>query len=668
VDKRADIWAFGSALYELLTGKRPFEGETVTETLAGILKGEPDWEVLPENTPWNIRTLLRRCLQKDPHERLQHIGDARIEMKQALSEPSLDTELALPKAAPSYRQQVLPWALLSGVMTVAAVIIAALHFGQSPEGLHTIRFLISPPEKISFRSYDLPVVSADGQQIVFSGLDESGNAYLWVRKMDALTAQKLSGTEGAALPFWSPDSRFIGFFADRKLKKIDASGGPSLTLAEAPFGLGGTWSRDGTIVFAPTAAGPLHRVSAAGGEATPVTTLDQSRQEISHQWPYFLPDGRHFLYLARSQQQEQSGIYIGSLDSKESKFLLRADSNVAYAPPGYLLFGREQTLMAQPFDVKNLQVTAEPFPIVEQVGRYTSASVMTFSVSENGVLVYHSGGTANSRLVWLDRAGKQLGLVGEPGPYGQIVLSPDEKRVAVGRAGDTWLLELSSGIFSRFTFSGAGDPIWSPDGRQIAFGSNRKGVTDLFQKTMGGGGEEVLFESEDNKWIEDWSPDGRFIVYILTGGRAVYALPLLEDQKPKLLLETPFDKDEFHLSPDGQWVAYNSNESGRWEVYVASFPEFTEKRQVSKAGGCQALWRADGKELFYLGLDGKMAAVEVKSGSTLETGIPKVLFQTGVRVDPIRDQYCVTGDGQRFLVKEPVEETAQPIHVVLNWF
>ncbi|MDA2925238.1 hypothetical protein MYX65_11425, partial [Acidobacteria bacterium AH-259-L09] len=406
--------------------------------------------------------------------------------------------------------------------------------------------------------------------------------------------------------------------------------------------------------------------------------LDQSRQEIAHRYPYFLPDGRHFLYLAQSQQQEQSGIYIGSLDSEESKFLLGADSNVVYAPPGYLLFGREQTLMAQPFDVKNLQITAEPFPIVEQVGRSVFLSFMTFSVSENGVLVYHSGGTANSRLVWFDRGGKQLRSVGESGPYRQIVLSPDEKRVAVDVPGtgdrDIWLLELDSGILSRFTFAPSleGDMIWSPNGRQLVFSSNRNGPADLFQKTVGGGEEEVLFESEDNKYPESWSQDGRLIVFISlgvsTGGRAVYALPLLEDQEPKLLLETPFHKDELHVSPDGQWIAYNSNESGRWEVYVASFPEFTEKRQVSNAAGCQALWRRDGKELFYLGLDGKLMAVGVKSGSTLETGIPKVLFQTGVRVDPRWDHYCVTGDGERFLVNEPAEETAQPLTVVLNWF
>ncbi|MDA2938425.1 hypothetical protein MYX75_09205, partial [Acidobacteria bacterium AH-259-A15] len=546
-------------------------------------------------------------------------------------------------------------------------------FGEAAEELHTMRFPISPPEKVSFRQYDLPVVSADGQQIVFSGLDESGNEYLWVRKMDSVSAQKLSGTEGALFPFWSPDSRFIGCFAGGKLKKIDASGGAALTLAEASLGLGGTWSRDGTIVFAPTTAGPLHRVSAAGGEATPVTTLDQSRQEISHRWPYFLPDGRHFLYLAGSQQQEQRGIYIGSLDSEASKFLLRADSNVAYAPPGYLLFGREQTLMAQPFDAKKLQITAEPFPIVEQVGRFASLSFMTFSVSENGVLVYRSGGTANSTLVWFDRAGKQLGSVGEPGPYGQLALSGDDQRVVVESQvtgnWDLWLLELSSGILSRLTRDPANDrdPTWSPDGRRIVFSSDRQGPRSLFQKDLSTGQEEPLLTLDEPIAVDDWTRDGRFIIF-RNLGKAVYALPMEGERKPQLLIDTPYVEDESHVSPDGRWIAFNSNESEKWEVYVASFPGFTEKRQVSNAGGVQPLWRKDGQELFYLTLDGKIMAMETRTKGTFQAGVPKILFETGLGAESGLHQYCVTGDGQRFLVKEPVEETAQPIHVVLNWF
>jgi Tol biopolymer transport system component len=673
-DKRSDIWSFGCVLYEMLSGRVPFKGETISDTLAGILEHEPNWQALSQNTPANIRSLLRHCLKKDPRRRLQHIGDADIEITETLS--SLTVSVAtVEKMRPVGLRRLMAWAVVC--LLVGA--IAALHFGQAPEELRTMRFLISPPEKMSFRPFDHPVVSADGQQIVFSGLDESGNAYLWVRKMDSLSAQKLSGTEGAALPFWSPDSRFIGFFAEGKLKKIDASGGPPLTLAEAPLGLGGTWSRDGTIVFAPAFAGPLHRVSAAGGEATPVTTLDQSRQETAHRYPYFLPDGRHFLYLAGSPQQEESGIYIGSVDSKESKFLLRADSNVVYAPPDFLLFGREQTLMAQPFDVKKLQITAEPFPIVEQVGRWTFISFMTFSVSENGVLSYRSGGIANSRLVWFDRAGKKLGEVGEPGEYSNPALSPDERRLAVcvfdrqSMKRDIWIGDLTRGTTSRFTFDPADDtnPVWSPDGSRIIFTSERKGQRDLYEKAASGTGQvQLLLESEYFKHAEDWSSDGKFLVYnaLPRGGQDLWVLPLSGgDEKPRALLEEAFSEHQAQFSPNGRWIAYTSDETGRSEVYVQTFPPAGGKWQVSTAGGLVAKWRRDGKELFYIERN-KLMAVEVNTdGSTFEAGIPKALFETHIGLIR-RNPYLVTGDGQRFLIITPVEQTTSPITVVLNWF
>ncbi len=676
VDKRADIWAFGCVLYECLAGRQVFGGDTVTDIIAAILKGEPDWDALPEQTSWRMRDLLRRCLQKNLRDRLRDIGDAGIEVREALGEPVGGTPLRVAAPPPwSSWQRVLPWVLVGG-MAMVILAWALIDSDEVPEQSQRSHLLISPPETLSQVRH--PSISPDGKQIVFGGLDDNREWSLWVRRMDSPIAERLQGTRGVHVRggyFWSPDSRFVGFFAGGSLKRIEVSGGPSVSLADAPFGWSGTWNREGTIIFDsfPPAARPLYRVSAAGGEATPITTLDQSRQEVRHGSPYFLPDGRHFLYAAG--MEETAAIYLGSVDSKERKFLVNASfSKLAFAPPGYLIFMRDETLMAQRFDVIQLEVSGEPFPIAE---------VPSFSVSDNGILVFTAGDPTTTSLAWHDRSGKLLGSVNEAGGYSQIVLSPDQERVAVERRStglaegplffaDIWLLELSSGIFSRFTFhpDREADPIWSPDGKRVAFASYRNGLAGLFQKSFGGSEVEELFRSEEAYFPEAWSKDGDIILFSWNpeSGNSVYALRLGEDEEPRLLLEDRFHKDEFHVSPDQRWISYNSDQTGRSEVYVASFPDFSETQQVSRDGGCQALWRGDGKELFYLQLDGKMMSVEVKVGSTLETGISKVLFQTGVNVHFGFDQYCVTGDGQRFLLIEPVEGDAEPIHVVLNWF
>ena len=671
VDKRTDIWAFGCVLYEALTGRQEFGGETISDCIAKVLQKEPDWEALPEKTPWGIQRLLRRCLQKDSHERLQHIGDARIEVSEALSEPFAVTPPGVEAPPPrSSWRQTLPWALF-GIMVIVATAVALVDSDEISERMGRVRFSIPPPQAMWLMHQ--PSISPDGKWIVFDGHSETGVS-LWVRETGSEIVRRLEGTEGHQSHFWSPDSRFIAFFANGKLKKMDLLGGPAVSLADAPSGSGGTWNREGTMVIAPSATGPLYQLPAAGGEPMPLTKLDESRQQTSHQWPYFLPDGHHFLDLALSKLPEETAIYLGSLDSDKSKLLLRVSSPVVYAPPGYLLFVRERTLLAQPFDLVQLKVSGEPLPVAEDV----AGRIQNFSVSENGTLVYATGfGAKPRRLVWRNRSGEPLTTVADPGAYIQLALSPDQQRVAVSRRGvdgkglGIWLLEIESSIFSRFTFdhTRAYNPTWSPDGHHLAFASEQNGPARLARKPVDGGEVEILFESEAYNWPKAWSRDGDIVFISRETQGSVYALRVGKERKPepRLLFQGPSRQAAFQLAPDEEWIAYHSNESGRLQVYIATFPNFSRKRQVSQNGGSQPQWRGDGKELFFLQLDGRLMSAPVATDALLRTGIPKVLFQTHARVAPANYQYFPTSDGQRFLFIEPEEGKVEPIRVVLNW-
>ena len=664
VDKRTDIWSFGCVLYEALTSRQVFGGETMTDILGAIVHKEPDWEALPESTPQGIQRLLRRCLEKNPHDRLHHIADARIEISVVLSEPFGTTPVRVEARLPrSSWQRVLPWILLGGV---AIVILAwtLLDSGEALEQSHSYHFLISPPETVSrIRS---PSIPPDGRLLAFNGVGPDGKRLIFVRPMDSLTSQTLSGTEAARDIFWSADSRFIGFFAGGKLKTISASGGPAQTLCDVPTGFNGTWNREGDILFSQDGEG-IHRVSDSGGTSTPVTRLREEAGE-AHGAPHFLPDGRHFLYAVRSPEPETQGLYVGSLDSAEPKRISpHSSSRPLYTEPGYLLFAQQQTLMAQPFDVSAYQLQGQAVAVVQQPR--TSWWRSDFSVSENGSLVYRQSTSGQSGLVWFSRTGKRLGTIGKVDDYRQIALSPDETRLAMQLGDDIWMVELARGAFSRVTLDPAveTDPVWSPDGRELLFASQRAGKFELFQKLVGGTQREMrLLASDKSMFPEDWSEEGN-IVFASLGGREVFVLPLSGDREPASVLEAPFGSNEYHFSPDGRWIAYNSAESGRWDVYVASFPEFGDKQLVSVSGGVQALWREDARELFYLSLDGQLMATEIELGSPLEIGTSRPLFPTKVDVHPMLDQYCVSGDGQRFLVIES-PEVANDITVVLNWF
>ncbi|MBI4460255.1 MAG: PD40 domain-containing protein, partial [Acidobacteria bacterium] len=536
----------------------------------------------------------------------------------------------------------LPWAIIGGGVIAAAVAFTVPSFRSADVApAKSIRFSIPPPPNSNYSQVGTIALSPDGTQMAFAAYKE-GKQLLWVRSLDSLEAKPLPGTEGASRPFWSPDSRFLGFFADIKLKKIEVAGGPPQILADASAGItGGTWSREGIIVFAGPSSGgsgqPLFHVSAAGGEATATTVVDTSR-ESRHGSPFFLPDGRHFLFSISSGRPEIQGIYVGSLDSKEKTRVLGEYSNAAYVPPGYLLFVRQGTLMAQPFDAKKLQLTGEPFSVAEDVYFNALNGEGAFSVSENGALSYLNGSGDETRLTWFDRSGKELGQVGQPGGYSNPKLSPDGKQVAVEQFAsnnrDIWLLEAGRGVATRFTFHPGPDiePLWSPDGSRVAIASNRDGQFELYQKlTAGSSEEELLYRSTQPIAPFDWSSDGRYLVYNVPVTPAqLWVLPLAGDpstgtgqgRKPFLFEKTDFVNTQAQISPDGRWIAYLSNESGRDEVYIQSFPKAGTKRQVTANGGVQPRWRRDGKELFYIGMDQMLMAVAVKGEASLEIGGP----------------------------------------------
>jgi serine/threonine protein kinase len=679
IDRRTDVWAFGCVLYEMLTGRQAFGGTDVADILAAVVRGEPDWAALPPSTPPHLKRLLERCLQKDPARRLRDIGDVAME----LDTPPAEAPAPSP-VVPARRSSLVPWAV-AALATLAALVLGWLHIHPTPPTERTVRLLVSPPEKETFWSYDSPAVSPDGEKLAFTAVDPDGRRRIWVRSLDSLTISPLAGADKGMRPFWSPDSHSIAFFADGKLKKADLRGGPPQTLCDAgisnPFG---AWGRDGVILFgsgnSDTGVRTLSRVAATGGEVRLATTLDVSRQEAGHDYPQFLPDGRHFIYLAQSARSENTGIYAGSLDSKGTKRLVSTYTNAAYAGSpsgsGYLLFTRDDALMAQAFDATRLELTGAPLLVTQPVSMSTivRARLMAmFSVSENGVLAYRTGGsTAAKELVWFDRQGKRLGTVGEPAEYSNPALSPDEKKLVVCRMNpqaktrDLWLFDLARGTSSRFTFDPADDrnPVWSPDGSRIAFSSPRRGALyDLYVKAAtGSGADEVLLESREDKVAQDWTPDGRFILFQQGGG--IWTSPLEGDRKPKGPLGLGLSP---RVSPNGRWVAYYSDESGRVEVYVQSFPPSGGRWQVSTAGGAYPQWRRDGKELFYLA-DDKLMAVDVKTDAPVfEKAIPKPLFSVRVETLTRHSHYEVAANGQRFLVVTPVEAPASPITLVTNW-
>jgi serine/threonine protein kinase/Tol biopolymer transport system component len=696
-DHRSDIFSFGMILYEMLSGKRAFNGDSVADVMSAVLKEEPP-ELGETNAKISpaLEKIVRRCLEKKPERRFQTASDLGFALE-ALSTPSgsrLETAASpavdTVSATTLRRSREKWWMGVAALAMLMAVAFAWAYFTRQPAAdVRSFKTSILPPEKSSFGQI---AVSPDGRHLAFTAAT-SGNVQLWVRALDSTEATALAGTQGAAYPFWSPDSRFIGFFADGRLKKIEATGGPVQTICEVPAPLGGAWSRDGVILFGQGLSGLL-RISATGGDPTPVTTFDRSRQEISHRYPAFLPDGRHFLYSILSGQKETRGVYLGSLDGTLKQLLLDDITVIKYvaAVPGdaasgagWLLFGRDGALLAQPFDTSRLEFTGELFSLSAKVGSdLLSPNYFSFSVSDNDVLVFDPSLMRKRRQYrWVDRRGQQLYPIDVDAGNFSPGLSPDEKRFIDPRPDpltgtpDLWLFDVSGGATQRFTIDPALDfaPVWSPDGGRIVWASNREGgIFNIYQKAASGAGEEMLLlKSDYHKFPTDWSRDGRFIVYYQVDPktkRDVWVLPEPGhgQAKPFPVVQTEANEIAGRLSPDGRWLAYASDVSGRYEVWVQSFPGGGGKRQVSTGGGNHPHWRRDGRELFYYARDGKLMSVPVRSRESFEISAAVSLFDFRAGTQLPNTPYAVTGDGQRFLINAVVDvEPNAALTVWVNW-
>jgi serine/threonine protein kinase/Tol biopolymer transport system component len=674
-DARSDIFAFGAVLYEMAAGKRPFEGKSQISLASAILEKEPESiSALKPQVPTALEHVVTTCLQKNPEERYQTAHDIKLELQWIARErPAPATTAVAPAPAPS----PLGWvaAVMVGLL-LGSVAGFLLHRPSSPAV--SMRTVIDPPPGAAFRLTDdaggPPVISPDGSTLAFTATDQQGKNGLWVRPMNSVEARALAGTDDAIFPFWSPDSRSLGFFVNGKLKTIDVNGGSGVVVCDALLGRGGAWAASGVIVFSPGPIGPLVRVNANGGNPVEVTKID-THQHSSHRWPFFLPDGKHFLYLALNHDRAQSGndaIYYASLDGRENRLLLRTQSSAVYAG-GFLLFVRGDQLMAQAFDPANGTLSGDPQGVAKGVISDATTWHTDASAADNGLLVFGSGGSGDVQLVWLDRKGNQIGVAADKFTslrYAQI--SPQGDRVALQidtGTNDIWVLDPARGVRTRLTFGPVSNnvPVWSADGKWIAYFSLRDGKSTIYRKASdGSGAEELLVTDERGVVPTDWSRDGKTLLYQrgpLGGPFDMWLLPLEGERKPRMLLAHAGDG---LLSPDGHWLAYDSIESGSPEVYVVPFGGGAGKWQVSPSGGGIPQWSGDGKELYYLDATSSIQAVTVKqAGGALQFSAPQTLVsRLTILSIPF---FSVTPDGKKILVSRVAQQVSPSVTVVTNF-
>jgi eukaryotic-like serine/threonine-protein kinase len=680
-DVRSDLFAFGSVLYEMATGKRAFEGKTTASVIAAIMEREPPpvTSVQPM-TPPALERVIKTCLAKDPEERFQSAHDVKLQL-QWIAEAGSQAGVPAPVVARRKNRERRAW-IVAGVLAVIAALLAVGLILRAPRPQPPIRASISLPPRATAPDLGFFSISPDGRRLAFIAAPAGGQTQLWVRPLDSLAAQPLTGTEGAIYPFWSPDSGYIGFFAESKLKKIDPSGGPAQSLCDAPEGRGGTWSRDGVIAFAPGVFTGIFRVPAIGG--TPVQLTSPPTPGTSDRFPSFLPDGKHVLYLSLAGSGKQDLLRVASVESKEVKTVAEISSNAIYDPSGYLLFQRDGNLVAQHFDTRKFTLSGDAFPLVEQIDFNTDRGNASFSISSDGMLVYQTRGAANkAQLTWFDREGKQLGTLGAPAQgvlLDRSTLSPDGKRVVAAISGPTgkdslWMLDVSRGITSRFTFTDSSDgwPVWSADGKEVAYASNRAGRLEIYLKPASGvESEQPIVTGEGESMPTDWSRDGRFLAYQTQSQSTkkfdIWILPMTGDRKPYPFIATEADEGGGAFSPDGRWFAFASDESGRSEVYVVPFPGHGGKWQVSSSGGEWPVWVANGAELDYLTPDRKWVAVEVNGkGSDFSIGAAQTLFGGKPTPGPSPLGMAETSDGKRLLLPVEEEGASVPFTLVTNW-
>jgi len=674
-DARSDLFALGAVLYEMTTGMRAFAGKSQISVMSAILEKEPEpvSSAQPMASP-ALDHVIQRALAKDPNDRWQTARDLIHELKWSSDTAALpSTAVAVASGGRKYRE-MLAW-LTAGAL-VMVLTAGAIWWRDAKPPAETMYF----PAPLPFPATDI-TIAPNGHTVAVVAYQESARKnMIWIYELGSHGARSLAGTEGASYPFWSADGRSIAFFADAQLKKLEVAGGPVQAICDAPQGRGGTWNKDGVIVLAPETTAGLFRVPASGGTPTKISSMDTTRGEGSLRWPMFLPDGRHFLYLAGNftGQKGANAIYVGSLDSNEKRFIVEATSNAAYAAPGYLLFYKDRTLLAQPFDLKRLALTGEASVISPEIQYLPQVKRAVFAVSDQGLLLAQTGSEATfSQLAWFDRKGNPVGAVGKPGVYGNVFLAPDGKSVATDKTDmaslniDVWTYELQRDSGKRLTFDPAIDsvPIWSPDAARLVFASNRHTFFGLYVKNSDGANDEKnIVQDEVGNFPSDWSRDGKYILYCRGPDLWYLTYP---DIKSSLFLKAPSVFRNGQFSPDGKWVAYGSNESGKWEIYVTSFPDARGRWQVSSGGGEQPRWRGDGKELFFLSSDGKMMAAPVTTGTHFDAGTPVVLFQSTPRPPVLVYDlfvYDVSRDGQRFLINTQVKQSENtPMSVILNW-